>query len=86
MKECFTNIHKHAQASKVELKLKSLDGQIVLSVEDNGVGVKTDRPSSGFGIASMKDRASKLGGTLKIERTNAGGTLVQLIVPNEGGA
>ncbi len=61
-----------------------LDGEIVVSVSDNGVGMPA-RPRAGVGMVSMKERASEVGGRLDVERTPGGGTTVVATLPLEIG-
>jgi signal transduction histidine kinase len=79
--ECLTNIQKHAQATEVKISLKNIEDTIQLTVEDNGIGVQLDRPSSGFGLRGMMNRAKGLGGRLEINKAAPRGTVVRVIVP-----
>ena len=86
VRESLTNIQKHAKASKLKIRLKELGGQLVLNIEDNGIGVRVDRAANGFGLKGMKERAGRLGASLKVERVGPHGTMVELTVPNIGEA
>lgn len=86
IRESLTNVQKHARASQLKIKLKDLPGRLALSIEDNGIGVRTNHLSAGFGLKGMKERASILGGSLTIEQNGSSGTVVELIMPNPGGA
>jgi signal transduction histidine kinase len=79
--ECMTNVQKHAQATEVKISLKNINGNIQLTIEDNGIGVQADQPSNGFGIKGMMDRAKALGGKLEIGKAAARGTIVKVVVP-----
>jgi PAS domain S-box-containing protein len=81
--ETLTNIAKHADATKVVVRLARMHRYIHLEVADNGKGiVATDRfkPKS-FGIRGMMERASALGGSLTIGNAPAGGSLVTVKIP-----
>jgi two-component system sensor histidine kinase UhpB len=72
--EALTNIGKHAQASRVEVRLDVLDDAIALEVRDNGRGLSpADRmkPKS-FGIRGMVERIHALGGMLDVGPNDAG--------------
>lgn len=72
--ETLTNIGKHAQASRVEVRLDVLDDAIALDVRDNGRGLSpADRmkPKS-FGIRGMVERVHALGGMLEVGPHDAG--------------
>ena len=72
--EALTNIGKHAQASRVEVRLDMLDDAIALEVRDNGRGLSpADRmkPKS-FGIRGMVERVHALGGKIDVGPNDAG--------------
>ncbi|OYO30431.1 hypothetical protein CD932_04270 [Janthinobacterium sp. PC23-8] len=87
--EALTNIARHAHASKVAVRLDQQRQHVRLCISDNGVGMRPlDRakPQS-FGIRSMSERASALGGALQLANAPAGGTLltikIRLSTPRE---
>ncbi|MGH7553524.1 MAG: GAF domain-containing sensor histidine kinase, partial [Longimicrobiales bacterium] len=86
-REALHNVVKHASARIVELRLASDNGVARLIVEDDGVGFDADAPlrprpdGSGFGLASMRDRARALGGHLSIRSAPSSGTHVSVAVP-----
>ena len=61
--EAFGNALRHSSASRVVLAAAEADGEIVVSVSDNGVGMPA-RPRAGVGMVSMRERASEVGGRL----------------------
>jgi two-component system sensor histidine kinase NreB len=70
VQECFNNIGKHAQASQVNISLSSTDGNLKLTVEDNGVGFKMEEAQEkreSFGLSGMRERVALLGGTFQVE-------------------
>jgi signal transduction histidine kinase len=89
--EAISNIAWHAQASNVLLGLDFGDGNVVLEVEDDGVGfdvaglTESADQRRGLGILGMRERASLLGGTLQITSEPANGTRVKATVPLQGG-
>jgi two-component system, chemotaxis family, CheB/CheR fusion protein len=77
--EALNNISKHAHASRVDVVLSSSDGQVVLVVEDDGVGFDPERLSDdGIGVAGMRERAALVGATLQLESAPGKGTSVFL--------
>jgi PAS domain S-box-containing protein len=88
VQEALTNVFRHAGAHNVWISLSQKEGQIVVSVRDDGKGIGKDvvelRPESlGVGIGGMKQRAREFGGQLRL--TNADpGTLVELTIPSVG--
>jgi PAS domain S-box-containing protein len=83
--EALNNVAKHAQASRVQLRLRSEPGGIILEVEDNGVGFDPQREYPGhLGLHSMRERAAKFGSVLDIESAPGNGTLIRIsIQPSE---
>jgi two-component system sensor histidine kinase UhpB len=81
--EALTNIGKHANASRVTVRLQRGAGGVLLKVADNGVGIaSTDRlkPKS-FGIRGMAERVNALGGQLSVATVAGGGTEVAIEIP-----
>ena len=84
LQEALSNVVRHAQADKVKVSLSTLDSQLVLSVEDNGIGIDKKEITSkkdSFGIISMRERCQAIGGEFQIEAIDEGGTRVICIVP-----
>lgn len=83
VQEALTNVVRHAHATRVELGLTLLAGQLHVSVRDDGVGV-ADAPQwrrEAVGVSGMRERARMLGGELLIGRDPRGGTRVTLVAP-----
>jgi signal transduction histidine kinase len=76
--EALTNVVKHAHANRAEVRAFVEDGMLHLEVRDDGVG---GADSGGHGLVGLEDRATALGGQLKIESPTAGGTLVTATLP-----
>lgn len=79
--EALTNIGKHAQASKVLLRVHSDERQIELTVLDNGQGRQGPSESSGFGLAGMRERVEALGGTVRAGAEPERGWRVEVRLP-----
>jgi PAS domain S-box-containing protein len=85
--EALTNIGKHANATRVAVKLVHTNRAVKLDIADNGRGIATTdklKPKS-FGIRGMVERASALGGQLTVNKAPGGGTLVALKMPLTAG-
>jgi two-component sensor histidine kinase len=80
-KEAVNNAARHSGCSRVEINLKLEGSQLGLLVKDNGEGFDTSIEGDGQGLVSMRRRAEKLGGTLKIEARPASGTTISLKIP-----
>ena len=84
--EALTNISRHAQASRVSIRLWPDDGRRRLSIRDNGVGLpeSTNSRKSSLGLNGMRARARMLGGELALGRPQGGGTAVEVWIPLSG--
>jgi signal transduction histidine kinase len=79
--ELITNIYKHSLASKAFIQLIYQERSLVVTVEDNGTGIKKTK-SEGIGLRSIRLRSEYLHAQLKIESDDKG-TLIILEVPYE---
>jgi signal transduction histidine kinase len=77
--EALSNVTRHARASAVRVSVRAADGQVMICVEDDGVG--TDPSHARGGLANLRDRALDLGGTFEIRPGTGGGTLLDWRVP-----
>ena len=92
--EALTNVHRHASSPWVAIRLHAEAASLVLEIEDAGRGIPAAQPgepsSSGrfasVGVAGMQERIRQLGGTLTVESTLSGGTLVRACIPLSGRA
>jgi signal transduction histidine kinase len=80
--EAFGNALRHSAASRITLTATAEDGDLVLTVSDNGVGIP-GRPRAGVGLVSMRERAAEVGGRLDLVETPGGGTTVRATLPLE---
>lgn len=84
VQEALINICKHARAQRVKLTMEIKDGQYLITVEDDGVGLKSiNNQQNGlhFGLNIMRERAQRLGGDITIESQIGEGTRLQLKFP-----
>jgi PAS domain S-box-containing protein len=81
MKEALNNIVKHAHCTKVRLEMMENNQSLQITIADNGRGFDSSLPSRGNGLASMRHRASRMGGILNIESSPSSGTMVNLCIP-----
>ena len=78
--ESMSNVVKHAHATHVALNLIAGKHDIVMTVSDNGVGIKPSDvlKANSFGLRGMRERASALHGSFNATQSNAGGTVITL--------
>jgi signal transduction histidine kinase len=79
--EGLTNAVKHANASKVVLSAARLNGSLVVSVTDDGVGGASG--AGGSGLSGLADRIAAQGGTLDISSEPGAGTTLTAELPCE---
>jgi len=82
--ECMTNVIRHAQAKSVSITLCQEEDNILLVVEDDGIGFCESDQSGAFGslgLLGMKERAQFCGGNVQISSSLGNGTTVTIRVP-----
>jgi signal transduction histidine kinase len=82
LRESLSNVAKHAQARRVDVEVRVADGQAVVQVADDGVGLPDVR-HDGSGLHNLRERAAALGGEFTVERRDTGGTVATWRVPLE---
>jgi two-component system sensor histidine kinase DegS len=86
--EALNNIKKHANASRVTIRLSQKSDVVQLEIEDDGRGfdpvalAENSYPErGGIGLLSMQERASAVGGRLFIEAEAGRGTTLKVVIP-----
>jgi signal transduction histidine kinase len=77
--EALTNAVRHARARRITIKASTVNSLgLRLSIADDGRGIPRERPSTGFGLTSMQERADRIGASLTIVTAPRSGTEVVL--------
>lgn len=80
--EALANVRKHARAASATIDVAANDGEVVLTVTDDGVGPGDAQPGEhGFGLAGIRDRAALVGGSFEFGPGAAGGARLRVVVP-----
>jgi two-component system sensor histidine kinase UhpB len=79
--EALTNVVRHAEASTAWISLEPGDGQVTLTVSDDGRGMERRGEAITSGIEGMRERAMLVGASLEIDSRPGAGTRVSLVVP-----
>jgi signal transduction histidine kinase len=85
--EALINIRKHSQAHRAEVKVKSVNGNLEVSIADDGCGFdaiayyRDGAEAKGHGLAVMRERAQSVGGNLVVLSQPGSGTEVKLSMP-----
>jgi signal transduction histidine kinase len=85
VQEAITNVGKHAHATRCDVHLTQLEDRLLIEVEDDGIGFVEDlqRPiiARGLGLISVRERATRLGGTFNILSAPGQGTRLIVSLP-----
>ena len=81
-KEALTNVVRHSGAAEVRLNIQVEQGQLRLTIADNGRGFSPDVHTEAMdGVANMRVRIEKLGGRFEIASNPGTGTMVRFFIP-----
>jgi signal transduction histidine kinase len=88
IQEAMANVHRHASATSVTLKVTADPNSLYLEVQDDGRGMQqtqlgTGKSGLGVGIPGMKARVGQFNGVLRIESSNRG-TVLRVRIPMAG--
>ena len=83
IQECLQNIIKHAQANKVDIAVIAENGEIDVTIEDNGIGFdpSSAEHAGGMGLKNIRSRIDFLNGQLDINSKPGMGSVVAFFIP-----
>ena len=83
VQEALTNVVKHAEASRVTVRLRRpSDRYVELVIQDDGAGFDPNEVrDGGLGLVGMRERVALLGGRLSVESSEGAGTMLRAEVP-----
>jgi len=83
LQEALGNAAKHSKASCIKVRLARMNGDVSLTVSDDGVGFDPSRlgASGGLGLIMMRERASQLSGEFGFESAAGRGTTITVVIP-----
>jgi signal transduction histidine kinase len=76
VQEALNNALRHAQATRVTVEVTESEGEVSVSVRDDGRGFDRSSPGGGFGLLGMRERVDLAGGRLSVDTTLGEGTSV----------
>lgn len=80
--EGLTNVRKHARATRATVRVDYRDPDTVtLEVRDDGTGAPPEGPRGGFGLVGVRERAARLGGSLRIDSVPGRGLTLRVEMP-----
>src|SRR5262249_52007999 len=86
IQEALTNVSRHAQATVCRVFVQRLPSSVIVTVEDNGVGLEASGAGdgarrNGLGLVGIRERVSDLGGTFRVEGKSGKGTRLTIELP-----
>jgi signal transduction histidine kinase len=80
LQEALNNVVRHSKSPSAQVRLNYTDNEVVLEVEDRGVGLGKGG-GRGMGLVSMRERAELVNGRVEVLPAEGGGTLIRMTVP-----
>jgi signal transduction histidine kinase len=80
LRECLSNVVRHADAQSAVVTLQNKNGWLSLTVRDDGKGLPADM-EVGYGVRDIRDRARLLGGQVSFDSTANEGSMITLQIP-----
>jgi two-component system NarL family sensor kinase len=87
LQEALKNVEKHARAHHVTVRLRQQGACIQLTIKDDGIGFDPDehpakrKRMSGLDLFGMQERATYMGGTVKVKSARGAGTEIEASIP-----
>ncbi len=80
VQEALRNVVRHAGAKNVWIRLDQTDGELTLSIQDDGHGFVPER-EKGLGLLGMEERVAHLHGSFQVQSTPGAGTSIRVELP-----
>jgi signal transduction histidine kinase len=83
IQEALTNVARHSNAARVELRIRFRDSDVLVEVRDDGRGITAQEVGSArsLGLIGIRERAELVGGTARFEGIAGRGTIVSIRIP-----
>ncbi len=81
VQEALVNAVTHGGAEHISVDLRAAANLLVLKIDDDGCGFDPLLPSTGFGLASLREHTDLLGGSLSLESSVGHGTQIRIELP-----
>ena len=86
IRELLANIAKHAQASRVIIKMSRKNNRMYVTIEDNGIGFSEPAGNhTCYGLFNIRERINRINGKFEIKSSPGNGTRVSLVAPLKPG-
>ena len=88
VQECLTNVHRHSQSRRAEVRIQPQGNAVLLEVTDSGRGIPPKVQAellqgagqTGVGLSGIRERVAEMNGTLDID-SGGDGTTIRVLVP-----
>jgi len=86
VQEALTNIARHAEASSVTMNLFRLNGDLLVTIRDDGVGIRPEdmEKAASLGLIGMRERVWGMRGEISISAESPSGTRIDIVLPLAG--
>jgi PAS domain S-box-containing protein len=86
VQEALTNIARHAAAESVTLNLFRLDGELLVTIRDDGIGIRPEdmEKAESLGLIGMRERVWGMRGEISISAEAPSGTRIDIVLPLAG--
>ena len=83
IQESLSNVFRHAAARKVTIKFKRNNGELEITIEDDGRGIRSEDmgKNRSFGLVDMRERVRAMHGDMTISSETYQGTLINIAIP-----
>ncbi|MBN2327010.1 MAG: sensor histidine kinase, partial [Candidatus Omnitrophica bacterium] len=79
--EALYNSVKHSHAGAIKISLEENQNFVVMTIQDDGIGIDPHHPNGGMGLSIIRYRASLIHADIQIENDPKGGTIVSCMIP-----
>jgi len=83
IQESLQNINKYAEANNIKVEIKKRDGDLFLTITDDGKGFDVRKSKKGIGLQNIQSRTTECNGTVDIQSKKGNGTIITIAVPFE---
>jgi len=81
VQEALTNCARHSGASRVDVSFREREGALAITIADDGIGMNPAPRTAGLGLRGIEERVRELDGSMSIDRSPLGGTLLTITLP-----
>ncbi|WP_278022811.1 sensor histidine kinase [Flavobacterium ginsengisoli] len=81
VQEGLQNCNKYAEADIIRVEFKNENNNLVLRIEDDGIGFNTNRTKNGIGLHNIEYRVKECKGTVTIKSAKGEGTILSIEIP-----